>query len=463
MSSNTNSLGYNGGRFYSSLVRPVLVDCSFVVDSGNANGLGIRNLRGSLVEDVFMYTSASAGIGNSGLTNPMAHTQSQGYALVKLKANYARFIGGFMGSHSPVSGGDLAINGTALTVGVPYIITAVGHGAAGVATIAPVADTAGSLASTWFRLYDGYGNTFIIWFKVSGLGAAPSNVSGTLVQQSIASGDTAATIGAALVLTIENLPSGIAGVFSFTASGTTTVTVTSTATNPYAPLPGVPADGLIATGFTFAVTVSNTNLTNWQAVGVPKGVNPVIGVSFVALATGSSSGGGSTGTVKLAGVSGISTIEIVGNPSVSLAPVPMGGSAHSGGWVLVKYLGQTLTMASYTPAGTVSAPTLTMNSYTPAGSVAAGSITVVSGTAGAAVTNNAGVLNNTGGGNLSVNAQAFTGTLATLTGTNSVPVFTGTPAVLTGTVTMGIVSPADESFINFSFYVEQSSVVIAGE
>ena len=123
----------------------------------------------------------------------------------------------------------------------------------GAATISPVADIAGSLASTWFSLYDNYGNTFIIWFSVSGVGSAPIGVSGTLVQQSILSGATAAQIGAALVLTIQNLPSGVAGVFSFTASGTTTVTVTSTQTNPYAPI-APPADGLIPTGFAFVKT-----------------------------------------------------------------------------------------------------------------------------------------------------------------------------------------------------------------
>lgn len=336
----SNSLGNNGGRFYSTLVRPVLIDCNFVVDSANSNGLGIRALKGAGVKDVFMYTSASAGRGNSGLLNPMAQTASQGYALIQLQNNYARYCGGFQGFSSPLTGSNLAINATALTVGVPYIITAVGHGAAGTNTIAPVADTAGSLASTWFRVYDNYGNTFIIWFSVSGVGAAPVGVSGTLVQQTIASGATAAQIGTALVLTLQALPSGISGVNSFTASGTTTVTVVSTATNPYAPLSPF-ADGAIATGFTFARTTLNTNATNWQTVGLPKGVLPSVGASFVALAQGQSSGGGSTGTVSAAAVSGISSIEVVGDPNASLAPVPIGGSPNVGGWILVKFVAPT--------------------------------------------------------------------------------------------------------------------------
>lgn len=397
----SNSLGNNGGRFYSSLVKPVLIDCNFVVDSTNGNGLGIKSLKGSLVRDVFMYTTQTAGKGNSGLTNPMAHTASEGYALVKLKNNYARYCGGFHGFVCPSTGGNVAINGSALTVGVPYVISAVGHATLGAVTIAPVADSSGSLASTYFSLYDSYGNTFIVWFSVSGVGSAPIGVSGTLVQQSIATGDTAGTIGTALATTIAALPSGISGVFSFTTAGTTTVTVTSTQTNPYGPLPGAPLDGAIATGFTFAATKYNTNLTNWQTVGLPKGVIPSIGASFFATATGQSTGGGSSGTVVLAGTSGVSTIEVVGDPNQSLSPIPMGGSPNNGGFILLKFQGQSLTVDSYTPAGT--------------------------------------------------NSSA------------SPPIFTGTPAVLTGTVALGPVMPTNGSVVGLSFYVEQSSVLIAGE
>ena len=337
----SNALGNNGGRFYSSLVKPVLFDCNFIVDSTNANGLGIRSLKGALVRDVFMYTSQAAGKGNSGLTNPMAQTASKGYALIKFKNNYNRYIGGFHGFVSPVSGGTVAINGSALTVGTPYVITSVGHATAGAVTIATVADVAGSLASTWFSIPDAYGNLFIVWFSVSGVGAAPKGVSGTLVQQSIATNDTAATIGAALVVTLQGLPSGVAGVYSFTAAGTTTVTVTSTQTNPYGPLPSAPADGVIPTGFTFAATKYNTNLTNWQAVGLPVGVQPSVGASFIATSTGQSVGGGSTGLVKVVGVSGITSIEVVGDPNQSLGPVPMGGSPNVGGWLLVQFLAPT--------------------------------------------------------------------------------------------------------------------------
>ena len=363
----SSKMGYNGGRQYSFLNKPVLIDCNFVVDSSNANGLGIRSLKGAGVKDVFMYTSATAGKGNSGMTNPMAQAASVGYALIRLKEGYNRYCGGFDGAVSPVTGSSTAINATALTIGNPYIITSVGHATAGAVTIAPVADVAGSLASTWFRLYDAYGNTFIIWFSVSGVGSAPVGVSGTLVQQSISTGDTAATIGAALVITIQNLASGVSGVYSFTAAGTTTVTVTST---QYGPLPGVPADGTVATGFAFAKTVYNSNLDCWQGVGLPKGIVPAVGASFIASSTGVSTHGGSTGTVYSPGISGITKVEVIGDTNATINMSPMGGSANVGGLILVQFLAPTSTsVTTLIPTAPTNNSVIGMSFYVEASSV----------------------------------------------------------------------------------------------
>ncbi len=492
-----NAIGNNGGRLYSFAAQPVLIDCNFVVDSTNGNGLGQRQFKGQGVKQVYMATSASlvgtvatgvaqitaipggtgsllvgmpvtgagipvgayinqiissssvgisaaatanhvgetityVGVGSQ-LVNTNISSASVGLAWVHLKSNYNRYLGGFSGFVSPPTGSALAINSgsAALTVGSPYTIASVGVGPAGVATILPVADSAGSLASTYFMLYDSYGNSFCVWFSVSGVGSPPNlgpalspaqiaaGVRGlTYVQQSILANATAAQIGAALVLTIENLQSGIVGTYSFTASGTTTVTVTSTLN---APLAGVPQDGNqvipmnnsvplpvyfniasgsattgsvwtdgsgnlytvtttlvagtvlhtqgtnapnpaagtltfvsgtgstasltyssavagLATGFTFALTTSDTNLGDWQAVGLPKGLTPTPNQSFIATATGA---GGSTGTVYAAGVSGVGSVEVIGDPNQSIAPLPQGGSSHVGGWILVQFLAPT--------------------------------------------------------------------------------------------------------------------------
>lgn len=342
-----HALGNNYGKFYSFQSKPVLLDLEFTVDATNANG--VTGVKGQGVQAVYMQSSATPSA-----SNPFVNTTSAGLALIRLAYNYDRAYALSHTIRSPLTGSDLAINATALTAGVPYQITAVGHGEAGTVTIAPVADSSGSLASTWFRLYDNYGNTFVIWFSVSGVGSAPTIPGAILVQQSIATNDTAATIGTALAVTLNVLlaaqPGNVsapAGVYSFTATGTTTVTAVSTQHSPYMPLPGAPADGTIATGFTFAVTKYITNLQDWQAVGVPKGVTPAVGVSFVATATGYSTGGGSTGTVKAFTVSGISSIEVLGDDNLSISPIPMGGSPNTGGWILIKFI---LTTTATAPA-----------------------------------------------------------------------------------------------------------------
>lgn len=367
----TNKLGFNGGRQYSYLNRPVLIDCNFIVDSTNGNGLGIRSLKGSGVQNVFMNTSSTPGLGANGVLNP---NPAAGYAVIQLANNYNRYCGGYSGFVAPVAGSNIAINATALTIGTPYVITSVGAGSAGTVTVAPVADSSGSLASTWFRLYDGYGNTFIIWFSVSGVGAAPQGVSGTLVQQSIATGATAAQVGAALVITINALlaatlqnPSAPAGVFSFTSSGTTTVTIVSTRAQP---LPGGPMDGAIATGFTFAVTKSKSNQNNWNNVGLQKGIVPSLGASFVATAVGDATGGTSSGLVKVSGVSGISSIEVVGDPNQTLSPIAMGGSPNVGGWILVQFMSATSSSVTTQIATAPAAgSTVGMSFYVEAGSI----------------------------------------------------------------------------------------------
>ena len=338
----SQALGNNGGRLYSFAGQPVLIDCNFVINSANTSGTA--SVKGQGVQKVFCYSSAGGSA--TAIGNPLTVSNaSQGYALIQLTNNYNRYLGGFIGAVAPVTGSNLNIDAThnSLTVGTPYIITAVGAGPNGTVTIAPVADVSGSLASKYFTLWDSYGNTWIIYFVVAGVGfrpnlgvaAADGSPGLHYVQMSIASGATAATIGGLLATQIAALQSGIASTFSFTASGTTTVTVVSTMA---APLPGVPQDGVSGstTGFTFAVTVSDTNLADWQGVGLPKGLTPTVGQSFVATATGA---GASTGTVKAVGTSKILQVEVIGDPNASFAPQAQGGSANTGAWIMVQFMG----------------------------------------------------------------------------------------------------------------------------
>lgn len=433
-----HALGNNYGKSYGFQSKPVWLDAMWTVDS--TAGTGTASVKGQGIQNVFMHASSPSSI------NP---NPANGYALVQLEYNYTRVYGGPWNAQPPVTGGTIAINGSALTAGLPYQITSVGHATAGAVTIAPVADTAGSLASTWFSLYDAYGNTFIIWFSVSGVGAAPSlgaaAITGSMglhyVQQSITSGDSAATIGTALAVTIAALPSGVSGVFSFTTAGSTTVTCTSTATNPYGPVAGPPSEGVIPTGFTFAQTVYTTNLKDWQSVGVPKGVVPAVGVSFIATATGYSTGGGSTGLVKLIGSSGICGVEIIGDPNMSIAPIPMSGSPNVGGWILLRFMGPSFAAGAYTPLGTNSKPTFTVKNGT----------ILANGTMGLDADS------------ASANVVGGTGITADRTLTTSSPVgtptFTGTAASLTGTVSFVATAPTAGTIFYMSFLLEQAARV----
>jgi|ERR1019366_486918 hypothetical protein len=116
----------SGGKIYSMHVMPVLLDCNFVVDSTNGNGLGIRSLKGPAIQNVFMHTSATPGPGNSNpatpsivVTNP---NPAPGTIIIQLTDNYNRSLSGFNSTVSPVSGTPL----TATTAGTPVIIVSLG-------------------------------------------------------------------------------------------------------------------------------------------------------------------------------------------------------------------------------------------------------------------------------------------------------------------------------------------------
>jgi hypothetical protein len=103
-----------------------LVDCNFVVDSTNGNGLGIRSLKGPTVKNVFMHTTATPARGNP---NPAGPTGG-GVIVVQLEDNYNRSLCGFNANVAPVSGTALKIDNTALTPGVAYIVTSLGDATA---------------------------------------------------------------------------------------------------------------------------------------------------------------------------------------------------------------------------------------------------------------------------------------------------------------------------------------------
>lgn len=184
----------------------------------------------------------------------------------------------------------------------------------------------------------------------------------------------------------------------------------------------------LTTGNVYVITLVGTTTTaQWQAAGLPYGLTPTVGQSFVAIATASLSG---SGTVGIPGVLAAPTVSIIGDPNQSIANLNV--AQNAGARVIVQFSALGGTVGSYTPAGTVAAPVLTMNSYTPAG------------------TNNG------------ASPPIFAGTPATLTGTNSAPAFTGTPGSLSVALANSVTAPADSTLVTMQFLFDGSSVTIDG-
>jgi hypothetical protein len=108
----------SGGKIYSMHTMPVLLDCNFVVDSTNGNGLGIRNLKGPAIDNVFMNTSAP--LAGSGNPNPEA-----GSIVIQLADNYNRYLSGFSGYIAA-----LGSSVTSTTASDPAVVTSLGTSSA---------------------------------------------------------------------------------------------------------------------------------------------------------------------------------------------------------------------------------------------------------------------------------------------------------------------------------------------
>ena len=80
------------------------------------------------------------------------------------------------------------------------------------------------------------------------------------------------------------------------------------------------------------VLVGTTTAAEWHLMGVPAGVTPAVGVSFIALITGTGAG---SGLVRSPLVSGIDHMEIIGDPNVSFGPQ---GVPNQGAWIMLQCL-----------------------------------------------------------------------------------------------------------------------------
>lgn len=91
--------------------------------------------------------------------------------------------------------------------------------------------------------------------------------------------------------------------------------------------------GLTA-GNPYQITVldATTTAANWITLGVPTGITPAVGVSFVALATGA--GSGTTAKVKAIGNSGADSFQTVGNSNLTANPNPASTQGYGASFII---------------------------------------------------------------------------------------------------------------------------------
>lgn len=97
-----------------------MINCNFVVDPTNANGLGVSSVNGAYIKHVYMHTSATPAAGNP---NPAV-----GYILLQLTSKFNGLLNASNIFRSTTSGSNVNIDlsDAALTAGQLYVISALG-------------------------------------------------------------------------------------------------------------------------------------------------------------------------------------------------------------------------------------------------------------------------------------------------------------------------------------------------
>ncbi|MES2347835.1 MAG: hypothetical protein V4641_09740 [Pseudomonadota bacterium] len=224
-------------------------------------------------------------------------------------------------------------------------------------------------------------------------------------------------------------------------------------------------NAVLTAGLVYVITiVGDATLAMWQAVGLPAGLTPTVGQSFVALTTGAG-GGTSTSRVQLPTTSGIYGVEVCGSPATMLSNSNI--ASNGGAWVIVKFMIPTFTAGAYTPVGTVAAPTFTGSPlaththdlFLKNGAVVDGTTTTVNAGANLLGANTGGDLTVTGGG---ANGGIVLASGGTPAGTNSAPAFTGGAASLTGSLALAAGAPATGTVISMKWMWDGSTATVDG-
>lgn len=103
-----------------------------------------------------------------------------------------------------------------------------------------------------------------------------------------------------------------------------------------APVTGASVAGgsFVATTMYQIITTGTTTQAQWETAGVPAGITAAPGVVFLAAGIGAG-----TGTVKAIGASGITSVEVMGDPQTMLSKQPY--QFPAGAYITFKCLGPT--------------------------------------------------------------------------------------------------------------------------
>lgn len=193
----------------------------------------------------------------------------------------------------------------------------------------------------------------------------------------------------------------------------------------------------VSANVSYTITILGTaTLAQWQAKGLPVGIAPAIGVSFVATATGTIGG---SAAVQVSLSSGISSIEVIGNPNktiVSSAATVAGLS--SGAYLMLRFNGGSF-------AG--SALAAHNHDFRVKGGQAAATTNDIANYAGPLI------------GKEEATDAVYVGANSATNG-GVVSASAGTPA---GSLALAAAAPMDGSIVYLGMYFSNSSIIVQGE
>lgn len=268
--------------FYTFHEYPVLIDANFIVDSTNGNGLGQRSLKGEGIHQVYLNTSPAATTTTS--------VFASGVSIITV-ANLTNLVVGEVVTDSTTSGN--------ITGGTT--ITAINTSNNQITLSAP---TAGASASA-------PGDT-LSFAMTAALVGNPNPEAGYIYMR------------------ISDSYNRYYGGFSGFVS----------------PVSGTPI--LVTTGVTSGlaytiVSVGTTTQAQWQKLGLPLGITPNVGASFIATSSTTATGTGVI-EVPLSTGAGIDHIEVIGDANQSMkAPGYTNGVKNHAYVVLACYKNGVLT------------------------------------------------------------------------------------------------------------------------